>query len=400
MKKQNLNKLLIALTFVATAQNAMGMNFFRRFGKSATHFVTRAQAWLPTWGRFTHQNRFWKKSLFMGSLAGLAGIRMQNQGDTQQPMNHATVWEHVAHGQKVDANQMKQSYIDDCKKNAHKNGLIPVHVPNNETVRIATYNVHFFYDALNKRSFTEIIDTIQTINADVIVLQEVSIFQHAQIKDAFAKIGYTFSEQESFCKSMDAWGKPFGNVILSKYPIVKNLEKHTYAYDKKCHGEKRCYLKANITLPNDKKISMYGTHLDVYDETETRRLAQINELIEQSSKDSNENIIIAADFNAVRKKDYAYQINGRCVWDMVNESSHRRFGINTPTHALQAFENNQFKDSFSHAGCAAPKWTVWSGTAVDFMYLNKSWNLPVVGSWVYYSTASDHLPVIMDVKVS
>ena len=65
----------------------------------------------------------------------------------------------------------------------------------------------------------------------------------------------------------------------------------------------------------------------------------------------------------------------------------------------RALENNEFQDCFTKSKQQCPKFTVWSGTAVDFMYLDKKWDLPIAGCHTYYSSASDHLPVIMDVKV-
>lgn len=386
--------------FSAYFSSLFKSNFFGKFGgmKNAQFF--------RQWNKRVGGD--WQRPIAMGGFSGLAGLAFNKnvQENKKQTMKPATVWARVAAGQEPSAHTMKEMYNTDCTVNEYQNLAIPQHSKNNDTVRVATYNVHFFRDALNNKSFDEVVNTIKTINADVVILQEVSIFDETKIRTAFAKIGYVFDEKKSFCKSMDAWGRPFGNMVLSKYPFIQEPAKNTFEYDKRyagtihCWGEQRCYVQSKIALPNGKKISVYGTHLDVYDETDSRRLEQIKELVANANKDSVENIIIAADFNAVRSRDYQYTVNNKYVWDMVNQSTHNRFWINTPTKALEAFDSNQFQDSFAKCGSASPKWTVWTGTAVDFMYLNKQWNLPVVGSWVYYSKASDHLPVIMDVKVS
>ena len=93
-----------------------------------------------------------------------------------------------------------------------------------------------------------------------------------------------------------------------------------------------------------------------------------------------------------------------------------------PTDTLDFIEQQGFQDSFTqahtktfnrataskataqrdadahaqHAKLSNPTYTVWTGTVVDFIFCSPEWNLPVE-SYIYYSTASDHLPVIMDI---
>jgi hypothetical protein len=40
--------------------------------------------------------------------------------------------------------------------------------------------------------------------------------------------------------------------------------------------------------------------------------------------------------------------------------------------------------------------TAWNGATVDFLYRYKAAGLKAVGSWVYYTAASDHLPLVCD----
>ena len=309
-------------------------------------------------------------------------------------MPAATLWQKIAQGETLNRNAMIKSFIADCARREDENTLIPQHIPNDTTVRVATYNVHMWKDAYGVRNFDAIMDTITKMNADVLVLQEVVLFDKEAISQALSDAGYTCSILGRTTRS----GNFFGNLVVSKYPFAQKPTVKTYDADKKNAGERRCFIKATVQLPHDKKITVYGTHLDVYDQTENLRTAEIKELI-TAIDTTKENCIIAADFNAIRQQDYQYYIENKSVWDMLNRGNKKRTGFETQTKALQTLHNNKFTDSFTKNMQHGPRYTVWSGTAVDFMYLNPAWQLPLAGNYVYQSSASDHLPIIMDVNI-
>ncbi len=317
-----------------------------------------------------------------------------------QTMPAASLWHAIAQGNTLNRYTMVQLFINDCALHAHENNAIPTHTINNDTVRLATYNVHMWKDAHSKNNFDAIIDTIGKVNADVLVLQEVLMFDNDRIVKKLKELGYTYT---ATAQAATFGGKLFGNMVVSKYPFASDPVIKTYDADQKYAGERRCYIKAQVQLPGDKKITVYGTHLDVYDQTETLRKREIEELVTDSAR-SQIPCIIAADFNAVRKRDYQYEVNGKSVWDMLNESNKKRTGMPTQTRALETLESQNFVDSFTSNNQQNPRATVWSGTAVDFLYLNQAWQQPnadfnVGKSHVYYSSASDHLPILMDVNI-
>ena len=71
-----------------------------------------------------------------------------------------------------------------------------------------------------------------------------------------------------------------------------------------------------------------------------------------------------------------------------------------PCVALNYLLEKSWKDSFEVSGFQPPQFTTWSGTRIDFLFLNPVWNLPLKGSYVYYDWASDHIPVIMDIDLA
>lgn len=310
----------------------------------------------------------------------------------RQVMYPSTIWQHLASGKELNRREKIQQFINDTAAFKNENAKIPAHVLNPKTIRIMTHNVHYWTDPFEKQNFDTIFATIQAINPDILLLQEVSLKPMIQ---KFRDHGYTYGGNSTFCKAADLYGAPFGNMILSKYPFTDIAER---VYTDSFGAENRCYTQAVIKLPNNKSISVYVTHFDVFDNSGKTRLNQAKELITDVNKDKHENILIAADFNSVRKNDYQYSINNKLVWNLLRADNEKRQDP-TPTDLLELIESHNFIDSFSLLHVPGPKFTTWSGVVIDFIYLSYAWSIPVIGSYVYYDSASDHLPVIIDLKV-
>lgn len=362
---------------------------------------SRVQSFIPRW-----QTSTWPRARIMPIATTLTaatliawpyrGYAQPKEEKNEQSIPVPLLWNFFSQGKQLSRYEMTQSFIADCVAHEHKNSTIASHTFGDTTARLATYNVHMWKDAFGRKNFDAITDTIKKINADVLVLQEVHMFDHNHILNRLKDLGYQYT-----CagQTTTIHGKFFGNMIVSKYPFAQEPTVKTYDADQKIAGERRCYIKATVQLPHDKKVTVYGTHLDVYDDSEALRTQEIEELVADAQK-STEPCVIGADYNAVRARDYNYQVNGNKVWDMLNHNSKKRIGIPTQTKALETLERNGFIDSFTKNNQQSPRFTVWSGTAVDFFYLNKNWNLPITNSYVYYSSASDHLPILMDVHIT
>ncbi len=329
-------------------------------------------------------------------IAGAYGLTQQNaQQDVSpaQTMHAASVWAELDQKGALSKHQMLNSYIHDCAQYSSENAHIPKHIKNDNTVRIMTYNVFGWRNVYEKNNFNGILKVIDDIQPDVLVLQEVSLFDERSIKNEFNKRGYNYS---AFCNTVPNKFTPFGTQIFSKYPLSETQE-ITFQADSALNSiEKRGYIETVITLPHHQQLTLYATHLDVWDNSGELRKKEITELLNKI-KTKKGNYIIAGDFNSVRAQDYNYSVNGKKVWDILTASTLKRTGLPSSTGALDLIEKYGFVDSFSKHSVPTPRFTVWSGTAVDFIYLNKQWKLPILGSYVHYNVESDHLPVIMDI---
>jgi len=296
-------------------------------------------------------------------------------------------------------------YKNDCIALAEENKKIPKKTA--DLFRIATYNTHVWTDTDWNVTFNEQYEIIKNINADIILLQEtnwdpqLNITQKSgrELQALFEDLGYVYQE---YCHAVDfEWHTTgslgsTGNLILSKVPL-KNVFKSAYhtAVSKIPSSQRpdpRSYIYAEFTLPHNKTITILTTHLDVWDETETIRTAQIREILDVLQHNTSDLIVIGADFNAVRKKDYPQKL-----WETIKQG---RLGDNIVTHteALETLEAAGFVDSFTGNMQKTPQFTVWAGITIDFLFLkNKNFGDLQTKSYVYYTAASDHIPVVMDI---
>jgi len=322
---------------------------------------------------------------------------------------------------------------------ATENSKIPAKTAN--ICRVATYNVHFWRNPFDKwgkkdkNDFDEIVKVIAKINADILILQEVAGGIQSW-KDEFDRVSKEMGYGQIACcstseKGIDAPGNLY-NCILSKYPFAKPAIKKQFLTNpdissKDQNPEQRCFVGAVIQLPNNKLVSVYGTHLEVRPiitrnaqgekrelTPENARKAQLQELIEYiNNNDKNDNIIIGADFNGFRKQDLQqYQIGTKTLWSILQENWSDILKVSDipqnlsslvdpqPTSlALDYLADQRYRDSFAVGGFQPPQFTTWTGTRIDFLFLSSSWNLPIKGSYVFYNWASDHIPVIMDIGI-
>lgn len=296
----------------------------------------------------------------------------------------------------IDSKTMAHYFLEDVAKFEHLNNEIPPKPSDGSIMRVVTYNIHYWKDVNNVWSRHDIIKTIKNIDADILLLQEVMLDQTKSFPKGLAafyqqikKIGY------SYCSFQSADDPTFGNVIALKpqFKILKSAQNKFAAHDRK----PRSYLTTTIELANKQHISLYATHFEVKNASVSEQ--QANELITIINQDTSTYKLIGADFNAVRKKDYNYHVQGYHLWDDLFNKRVAHF--NPSTLAVDALENAHFINAFDIAKKMNGRigFTVWAGTIIDFIYLNPGWNFPV-DLYVYYSAASDHLPVIVDIHLT
>ncbi|MGC2310337.1 MAG: endonuclease/exonuclease/phosphatase family protein [Candidatus Babeliaceae bacterium] len=244
----------------------------------------------------------------------------------------------------------------------------------NSLVRIMTYNIHFWKSPDKKNdNMKKMIAIIKKINPDILILQEVSphtigcgAFENSQAMTSLKRLGFS---DFSACNTIAGSGGWFGNVIASK---IKFKNRCRFYFEKQISKKQtRCYATAQLQIASQKKeLDVFGTHLESKGKNSIRK-AQIEQIVEDIQKDfAHNNSFIAGDFNAARKSS-----------------------------VIKFLEKNGFKDCFSYMNWKHPLYTHWTGQEIDFIFLSPNWNLPLAGCYVYYDSASDHLPIIMDIQL-
>ena len=212
-------------------------------------------------------------------------------------------------------------------------------------LRLATFNLHYQVDRRDNSDSTELIlDAIGSVDADVLVLQEIGLYYTALLKEGLEKFGYQIVSR---CKE---------NEGLYNGIVVRALSANQlFTLDL---PEDRCAIFASV-VHNEKTYTIIGTHLT--HKTETERMLETQSILKRIPKNSN--VILAGDMNS-------------------QESS----------PVIEAAKEAGLRSVFK-AG-TEPEMTCWHGTTIDYILISEQ--MQSKGSYIYLSPASDHLPVLAD----
>jgi len=281
---------------------------------------------------------------------------------------------------RLDVNRVIPIFEQDMAAHQAENAKIPAKTAN--LFRVMSYNVHFWaapgpgrvanYDAM-----WQVVDQVQP---DVLILQEASSrvsTRDQQLPEARSPMVEALNSRDyRYLATCNAFQNTyFGNIVASKIEPTK-MRRAAFANQERAGSEDRCWSYMELELANGENVHIYGTHLEIgkapgfdIDALRDKQVQELSTYIKGNL--NNQNVLIAGDFNATRNRA-----------------------------AVKNLETAGFTDSFSKLGWQHPIFTSMFGSEIDFMFLNPGWNLPLAGAYVYWSAASDHLPIIMDIKVN
>lgn len=158
-------------------------------------------------------------------------------------------------------------------------------------VKTMTYNI---YSARNQ-GLQAIAEVIKCNNPDLVSLQEVERFTEINPGDVPAQLSeMTGLQYYYFVHALDIKkGGDYGNVILSRYPIV---ESHTYPLGTfgKDYMRSFGYVKVKI---EDREIYFASTHLD-HKSNDSLRIAQVKQIFESLKDIGDKPLIMGGDMNS------------------------------------------------------------------------------------------------------
>ena len=194
-------------------------------------------------------------------------------------------------------------------------------------LRLLTYNIHHGEGLDGKIDLDRIATLIKSQNPDLVALQEIDVkTARASGVDQAAELARLTAMHYAFGKFMDFDGGEYGQMILSKYPILssENLKLPEGV-------EPRAAMIAHIKVPQfEGPIYFVGNHLYA---TEEQRSAQAQALVDRF-KDITDPVILAGDFNSEPKSPPMQRLH-RAGWvDPTLETDAGTFPANDPKREI------------------------------------------------------------------
>jgi len=235
------------------------------------------------------------------------------------------------------------------------------------TFRVMTYNIHHGAGLDGKVDLKRIAELITREQADIVALQEVDKgVQRTARRDCPAELAALTGMTCVFSNNYNFQGGEYGNAVLTRFPVKQRSNRH---YKMLRPDEQRGLLQLVLDIRGRPLVFM-DTHID-YRPDDTERLANVAEILEVVQACRGRPIILCGDFN------------------------------DTPDSPVHAKLAQAFTDAWSAAGTGegltipAEK----PRKRIDFIWLSKDSGLEPVRVWVPQSAASDHLPVVAEIRL-
>jgi len=297
-------------------------------------------------------------------------------------------------------------------------------------VRFVTWNINVLMGADSHSSVdpSSVMAVLESLNADVLVLQECpSVWKDASWESDFAQRGRGDELQRIRqldamlrCSGYQLFRSPADNptLLATRLPVSASengprLERVPVKFVSQYGGgevwvEERGARYAELSLPGSPPIAVYATHLhhmdNCADAGEGVRKREALRLLEhfQSQRVKPPVAVLLADFNQPRSSDYDAR-----DWEVI-AAGRRRVGEPEDDGVAALLSASGFSCVFDPAPAAhnfgrrnLPPFTHWTGTTVDYAYVCTSGAIKaeVLGTYVSYTALSDHLPLVVDLRI-
>jgi endonuclease/exonuclease/phosphatase family metal-dependent hydrolase len=238
-----------------------------------------------------------------------------------------------------------------------------------ELIRVMTYNIHHGEGMDGRLDVPRIAAVILGQKADLVALQEVDrSTARTGNRDLPAELAALTGLNYVFGKNIDFQGGEYGNLILSRFPIEQHQNLH---FKRHGDGEQRGLLQAVVTIAGRRLVFM-STHLD-HRPDDQERLTSIEQIAEAASKYGRLPMVIAGDFNdhPGSRTHLAMKEQGfRDVWEIAGDGNGFTFPAERPR------------------------------SRIDYVWLSNKEELTPVEAWVVPTEASDHIPLVVDCRLS
>ncbi|UFJ43119.1 endonuclease/exonuclease/phosphatase family protein [Brevibacillus humidisoli] len=156
----------------------------------------------------------------------------------------------------------------------------------NDMLRLVCYNIHGGKDRWGRRYLDQMAELLQTLEADVIALQEVH--QNSRHGYQAEMLADRLQLSLTYAPALQLYDGAYGNALLSKFPMIRSVNIPLAA-----KREPRSLLK-NTLQYGKHEIDVWVTHCSLDRESRRRQLSDIRREIGQLG---SRPLLIAGDFN-------------------------------------------------------------------------------------------------------
>ncbi|MBI5692462.1 MAG: endonuclease/exonuclease/phosphatase family protein [Verrucomicrobia bacterium] len=234
------------------------------------------------------------------------------------------------------------------------------------TLRVMSYNIHHGEGLDGKVDLARIALVITEARADIVGLQEVDRgVQRTQGRDLPAELARLTGLTVYFEKNIAYQGGEYGNAVLSRFPIRSAKNTH---YRMLRPGEQRGIQQLVLDV-HGREILFLNTHLD-YRPDDAERLSNVAEIQQIVAAAGRRPVLLVGDFNT-------------------------RPG--TPTHeGVKAFLRDAWEAVGQGDGFTIP--VKKPNRRIDYLFVTPA-SVEPISMQVLHTEASDHLPIIAEVRL-
>jgi endonuclease/exonuclease/phosphatase family metal-dependent hydrolase len=242
----------------------------------------------------------------------------------------------------------------------------PERMTSPQSFRVMTFNIHHGEGLDGKVDFSRIATLIQRERADLVALQEVDkgVLRTAR-RDLPAELAALTGLTCVFSNNFHYQGGEYGNAVLTRFPALSATNSH---YQMLHTNEQRGILQLTLDVYG-RRLTFMNTHID-YRRDDSERLLNVREIGELMTQSGRHDVILCGDFNAM------------------------------PDSQVYQRLKTMFNDTWESAG----KGTGWTYPAdnprrrIDYIWISKTTQLEAVNAYVSESAASDHRPLVVEMR--
>lgn len=246
--------------------------------------------------------------------------------------------------------------------------VLPKEPSRAETFRVMTYNIHHGEGLDGKVDLLRIAELIKSERADIVALQEVDKgVERTARRDFPDELAALTGMTCIFSNNFHYQGGEYGNAVLTRFPVLRATNTH---YKMIREGEQRGILQLTLDV-HGRKVVFMDTHID-YRPDDAERWSNVGEIHQLAKQYAGLPIILCGDFNA------------------------------TPESRVCRKLNERFDDAWVLGG-TGDGFTIPAANPrkrIDYIWISKGASFTPIKARVCPSDASDHLPVLVELRLN